>query len=70
MAKNYCLKYLNMQKKDNMRNLQILTDEACNFKFYEACGCEKVYETIVKNKEYGKLGNIPKSKAFIYEKKL
>ena len=48
----------------------ILTDESCNFKFYENCGCEKIYETIVKNQEYGKLGNISSEKAFIYEKRL
>ncbi len=70
IGKKLLFKVFEYAKKDNMRNLQISTDEACNFKFYEACGCEKVYETIVKNKEYGKLGNIPKSKAFIYEKKL
>ena len=48
--------------------MPILTDESCNYKFYESCGCEKVYETIVENWEYGKLGNISKEKAFIYEK--
>lgn len=59
-----------LAKKDNMKNLQILTDESCNFKFYESCECEKIYETIVKNQEYGRLGTISSEKAFIYEKKL
>ena len=59
-----------LANKDNMKNLQILTDESCNYKFYENCGCEKIYETIVKNQEYGKLGKTLKEKAFIYEKKL
>lgn len=53
-----------------MKNLQILTDESCNYKFYEKLGCKKVYETIVKNKEIGQLGNEYTEKAFIYEKKL
>lgn len=57
-------------KKDNMKNLQILTDESCNYKFYENIGCKKVYETIVENKEIVQTGNRNTEKAFIYEKKL
>ncbi len=53
-----------------MKNLQILTDESCNYKFYERCGCKKIYETIIENKEYGILGQITSEKAFIYEKTL
>lgn len=59
-----------LAKKDNMKNLQILSDESCSYQIYEKLGCEKVYETIVENKEYGKLGNITTEKAYIYEKKL
>ena len=59
-----------LAKNDNMKNLQILTDESCNYKFYEKLGCQKVYETIVENKEIGQLGNEYTEKAFIYEKKL
>ncbi len=70
IGKKLLLKVFEYAKKDNMKNLQILTDESCNFKFYETCGCERIYETIVKNQEYGKLGNISSEKAFIYEKKL
>lgn len=70
IGKKLLLEVFNLAKKDNMKNLQILTDESCNFKFYENCGCEKVYETIVKNQEYGKLGSISSERAFIYEKKL
>ena len=70
IGKKLLLEVFNLAKKDNMKNLQILTDESCNFKFYENCGCKKIYETIVKNQEYGKLGNISSEKAFIYEKNL
>lgn len=59
-----------LAKNDNMKNLQILTDGACSYSFYEKCGCEKVYETIVKNKEKDILGEIEFDKAYIYEKKL
>lgn len=70
IGKKLLLEIFNLARKDNMQNLQILTDESCNFKFYENCGCKKIYETIVKNQEDGKLGNISSEKAFIYEKKL
>ena len=64
------LKVFECAKKDNMKNLQIMTDESCNYKFYENLGCKKVYETIVENKEIGQIGNGYTEKAFIYEKKL
>ncbi len=57
-------------KKDNMKKLQILTDESCNYKFYEKLGYEKIYETIIENKEIEQLGNEHTEKAYIYEKKL
>ena len=59
-----------LAKKDNMKNLQILTDESCSYFIYEALGCKKIYETVVENKEYGKLGSITTEKAYIYEKVL
>lgn len=37
---------------------------------YEKLGCQRIYETVVENKEYGKLGSVLTEKAFIYEKKL
>ena len=57
-----------LAKKDNLKKLQILTDESCNYKFYENLGCKKVYETLVKNEEIDQLGNGYVEKAFIYEK--
>lgn len=70
IGKNLLLQVFELAKTDNMKNLQILTDKSCNYKFYESCGCEKVYETIVKNKEYEKTASTLEEKAFIYEKKL
>lgn len=57
-------------KKDNMKNIEILTDESCNFKFYEHCGCKKVYEKNIPNGEPDILGNITSEKGYIYEKGL
>ena len=70
IGKKLLLDVFELAKKDNMKNLQIVTDESCNYKFYEKLGCQKVYETIVKNREIGQLGNGYTEKAFIYEKKL
>ena len=56
-------------KNDNMKNIQILTDESCNFKFYEACGCEKVYEKVINNGEPDKCGNTSSEIGYIYEKR-
>ena len=57
-------------KNDNMKNIQILTDSSCNFKFYEACGCNKVYEKIINNGEPNKYGNPSTEIGYIYEKNL
>ena len=69
IGKKMLLEIFELAKNDKMKNLQILTDESCSYKVYERVGCKKVFETIVENKEYGKLGNITKEQAFIYEKK-
>ena len=55
-------------KKDNVKKLYIYTDDACNFYIYEKLGCQKVYDTIIDNKEYKKCGNVASSSAYVYEK--
>lgn len=70
VGKKLLLQIFEIAKKDHIKNLQILTDESCNWKFYENCGCHRIYETIVENQEYGKVGEIQKEKAYIYEKQL
>ena len=70
IGKKLLLDVFKLAKEDNMVNLQIVTDESCNYKFYENLGCKKIYETVVKNQESDKLGNAYQEKAFIYEKKL
>lgn len=60
IGKKLLLDVFELAKKDNMKNLQILTDESCSY---------QVYESVVENKEYGKLGKVNKELAFIYEKK-
>lgn len=68
IGKNILFNVFELARKDGMKNIQILTDGACSYKFYEAVGCNKIYETVVENKEYGKLGKVIESKAYIYEK--
>lgn len=70
LGKELLLKIFDLAKKNNMKNLQILSDESCTYQVYPKCGCEKVYETVVSNMEYSNLGNVLKETAFIYEKKL
>ena len=57
-------------KKDNMKNLQILSDESCNYKFYESIGCKKVYEKTIPNREPNKCGTSLSEVGDIYEKHL
>lgn len=56
-------------KQDDIKNLQVLSDESCNFKFYELCGCSKVYETIIPNGEPKKCDK-QNEIGYIYEKRL
>ena len=53
-----------------MENIQILSDESCNFKFYEKIGCKKVYENFIVGGEPNKCGDNSFEKGFIYEKLL
>lgn len=59
-----------LAQEDNMKNIQILSDESCNYKFYENLGCKKVYEKVIPNKESNKYGDNSFEKGFIYEKVL
>lgn len=55
---------------DNMNKIYILSDESCNYKFYESLGCKKIYEKIIPNSEPDKYGKITTEKGFAYEKNL
>ena len=70
LGKEMILKIFDEAKNDNMKNIQILTDESCNYKFYENVGCVKVYEKTILNGEPNKCGNSKSEVGFIYEKKL
>lgn len=70
LGKGLILEIFETAKKDNMKNIQILTDESCNYKFYENVGCVKVYEKTIPNREPSKCGNSEAEIGFIYEKKL
>lgn len=68
IGKKLLTKIFELANKDNMKNLQILSDESCNYKFYEKLDCKKVYEKIIPNGEPNICGNISSEKGFIYEK--
>ena len=68
IGKKMLSKIFEYAKNDNMKNIQILTYESCNFKFYEACGCNKVYEKVINNWESDKCGNTSSEIGYIYEK--
>lgn len=70
IGKKLLLDLFELAKKDNVKNLYIYTDDSCSYHIYETLGCKKIYETIVENKEYGKLGKITKEHAYVYSKEL
>lgn len=70
IGKKLLLKTFDKARFDNMKNLKILTDESCSYSFYEHLGCQRVFETVIENKEYGKVGETSSEIAYIYEKKL
>ena len=57
-------------QKDDLKNLQILTDDSCSYYIYEATGCKRIFDTTIKSKEYGEDGKMYEEKAYIYEKVL
>ena len=52
-----------LAKQDNMKNMQILSDEACNYHFYELMGCKKIKEVTIPVGEPGRT----KEENYIYE---
>ena len=69
IGKKMLLQVFEYAKNDKMKNIQILTDESCDFKFYEACGCDKVCEKVINNGEPNKCGNTLSKIGYIYEKR-
>ncbi len=53
-----------LAKQDNMKNIQILSDEACNYHFYELMGLKKIKEVTIPIGEPG----VTKEKNYVYEK--
>ena len=69
LGKKMLLEIFEKAQKNGMRNLQILSDESCNYEFYEHLGCTRVYEKTIYYGEPGKNGNHWKEQGYIYEKK-
>lgn len=57
-------KVFSLAKNDNMKNMQILTDESCNYHFYDRIGCKKIREVKIPIGEPGRI----KEENYIYEK--
>lgn len=57
-----------LAKQNQLKNLQIRTDESCNYHFYEKIGCHKVWEQDVLCKNSADPKQNTSEKAFIYEK--
>ena len=71
IGKKMLLEIFEKAKNSGMKNIQILTDQASNYEFYEHLGCQKVYETTVNSGELNKQGVlVEKEQGYIYEKKL
>ena len=64
------LETFKLAKEDDLKKIQILTDESCNHKFYKKFNCEIVYETKIQNIESNIVGNKKFEKAYVYEKQL
>lgn len=48
IGKKLVTKIFELASNDNMKNLQILTDESCNYQFYEKLGCKKYMKRLFK----------------------
>lgn len=59
-------KVFDLARKDNMKNIQILSDESCNYHFYELFGCKKIAENKISIGEPGRITE----ENYIYEKVL
>lgn len=70
IGKRMIFKIFECAKNDGMSNLQILSDESCNYKFYEKIGCKKIFEKEIINCESNKCGKSISEFGYIYEKKL
>lgn len=68
LRKKMLQKVFEYAKYDDVKCLQILTDESCNFRFYERLGCRKVYEKTIPNGEPNKCGDTVSEQGYIYEK--
>lgn len=53
----------NLARKDNMKKLKIVTDDDCNYKYYERLGFKKIYEEPI----YFDKAKTQKEEQFIYE---
>lgn len=65
-GKELLLKVFELAREDNMKNIQILSDDSCNYEIYEKFGCKKIWEVTIPDGEPGR----SKEENYIYEKVL
>ena len=70
IGKKLLLDVFKLAKDDNMVNLQIVTDESCNYKFYENLGCKKIYENSYKKQRIKQIRKCISRKSIYIWKKL
>ncbi len=70
LVKNLLLETYKEARKNNIKNLYILTDDSCTYDIYENTGCKKIFETSISTTEYGTSKIATDECAYIYEKRL
>lgn len=69
LGKQMLSQLFDIAKKDGVNKMLILTDQSCNYGFYDRIGCSKVFETTIRNGELLKCEN-DYIKGYVYEKVL
>lgn len=68
IGKKMILEIFDYARKDKINKLLILSDESCNYKFYENVGCKKIFEKKILNYEPDKCNVCFSEIGYIYEK--
>lgn len=70
IGKKLLSEVFDLAKQDELKIIQILSDESCNYNFYKKFNCEIVYETKILNIENNVKDNKNFEIAYVYQKKL
>lgn len=70
VAKDMMNYLLGLYRENEECKLCIMTDESCDYGFYDSIGCEKIYETEVTNYEKSRIGDRLTQNAYVYCKRI